>query len=163
MRGGLIMNIGIIVHSHTGNTLSVAEKLKETLMRTGHKVTLERVTAVDESPQASPIQLQRIPTIENYDCLFIGAPVRGFSLSPVMSLFLTQLTSLEDKIIGCFVTEFFPYPWMGGSRAVNQMRKLCDQKGGKAAAIGVVNWTSLKRTNRIEEVVENALNLLKER
>ncbi len=123
------MNIGIIVHSCTGNTLSVAEKLKESLTLKGHKVTLERVTAVDESPQASTFQLQTIPRIESYDCLFIGEPVRGFSLSPVMSLYLTQLTNLKDKIIGCFVTEFFPYPWMGGSRAVNQMRKLCDQKG----------------------------------
>lgn len=30
------MNIGIIVHSHTGNTLAVAETLKETLAKLGH-------------------------------------------------------------------------------------------------------------------------------
>lgn len=80
-----------------------------------------------------------------------------------MSLYLTQLTNLKDKIIGCFVTEFFPYPWMGGSRAVNQMRKLCDQKGAMAAEIGVVNWSNIKRTNRIDTVIENAFNILEER
>ncbi len=30
------MKIGIIVHSHTGNTLSVAQKIKERLVSGGH-------------------------------------------------------------------------------------------------------------------------------
>lgn len=107
------MNIGIIVHSQTGHTLSVAEKLMKSLTLKGHDVTLGRVTAEDESPRASEIQLQTIPIVEDYDCLFFGAPVWGYSLSPVMKLYLTQLITLKDKRIGCFVTQLFPYSWMG--------------------------------------------------
>ena len=158
--GGFIMNIGIIVHSHTGNTLSVAEKLKESLTLKGHIVTLERVIAVDGSPKASNIQLKAIPIVEDYDYLFFGAPVWAFSLSSVMKLYLTQLTSLKGKKIGCFVTQRFPYSWMGGSRAVNQMIKLCDQKGAMTSKIGVINWSSNKRSNKIDTVIENAINLL---
>lgn len=154
------MNIGIIVHSQTGHTLSVAEKLKQSLLLKGHSVTIERVTTVNESSRASNIQLQTIPIVEEYDCLFLGAPVWGYSLSPVMILYLTQLTTLKDKKIGCFVTESFPYPWMGGSRAVNQMKILCEQKGALASKIGVVNWSSRKRINKIDAVIENAINLL---
>lgn len=39
------MNIGIIVFSKTGNTLSVAEKLQGALIEMGHKAALEKVTA----------------------------------------------------------------------------------------------------------------------
>jgi len=35
------MNIGIIVFSKTGNTLSVAEELRDRLLEMGHKVALE--------------------------------------------------------------------------------------------------------------------------
>jgi len=38
------MNIGIIVYSQTGNTLSVAKKLEERLSAAGHSVNLEQVT-----------------------------------------------------------------------------------------------------------------------
>lgn len=157
------MNIGIIIHSQTGNTLSVAEKLKKSLILKGHDVTLQQVTDKGESSHKSKIQLQTIPTIEDYDCLFFGAPVWGYSLSPVMKLYLAQLLTLKDKRVGCFVTEFFPYSWMGGSRAVNQMIKLCSQKGAKASKIGVVNWSNRKRSNKTDSVIENAINLLKER
>lgn len=37
------MKIGIILHSQTGNTLSVANKLKEKLISLGHTVNLEQV------------------------------------------------------------------------------------------------------------------------
>ena len=40
------MNIGIIVYSQTGNTLSVAKKLEEKLSLAGHSATLEQVKAI---------------------------------------------------------------------------------------------------------------------
>ena len=40
------MNIGLIVYSLSGNTLSVAMKLTEKLSAAGHAVTLERVETV---------------------------------------------------------------------------------------------------------------------
>lgn len=40
------MNIGMIVYSRTGNTLSVAEKLEARLSAAGHAVTLKRLAVV---------------------------------------------------------------------------------------------------------------------
>ncbi len=40
------MKIGIIVYSQTGNTFSVAEKLKAKLTAAGHNVNIERLTTV---------------------------------------------------------------------------------------------------------------------
>ena len=119
------MNIGIIVHSFTSNTLSVAEKLKEKFLAEGHLVTLEQVTAVNEDPAAAAkVELLAIPDITGYDMLIFGAPVRAFSLSPVMLLYLNQLPSLQGKKISCFVTQQLSFAWLGGNRSIKQIKKL---------------------------------------
>jgi len=79
------MKVGIIVHSFTGNTLTVAEKVKETLEKAGHAVTLERVIVKDENPNApTPVTLEAAPEAAGYDLALFAAPVRAFSLSPGM-------------------------------------------------------------------------------
>jgi len=149
------MNIGIIVHSHTGNTLSVAEKLKEKYEKEGHLVTLEQVTAVNEDPQAAATaELKTIPDTTGYDILVFGAPVRGFSLSPVMLLYLNQLPSLQGKKISCFVTQQLPYAWLGGNRSVKQMKKAVIAKNGMVHETGVVNWSSKKREDLITDLIK---------
>lgn len=155
------MKIGIIIHSHTGNTLSVGERLKESLATGGHTVQLEQVTAVNEDPNSrEPIRLKSIPDIVPYDAVIFGAPVRGFSLSPVMKAYLSQLTKLSGKKISCFVTEHFPKPWMGGNHSIKQMIRAIEQKGGKVAATGVVNWTSQAREEQIKELGSGMKNSL---
>lgn len=148
------MKIGIIVHSHTGNTLSVAQRLKEALAASGHSVTLERVTAVDENPNAAMnAKLKDIPDTSKYDVLIFGAPVRGFSLSPVMKLYLAQLPALNGKKVGCFLTQSFPHPAMGGNQAMGQFRKACEAKGASIFQNGIVNW-SMGREKKIANVIE---------
>lgn len=149
------MKIGIIVHSHTGNTYSVAERLKEKLLEAGHSVNLDRVTAVnDNQREAGEILLESMPDIDTYDALIFGAPVRGFSLSPVMTAYLTQLKSLSNKKVACFITQFFPNPSMGGNRAMEQMKELCNSKGIRVSETGIVNWSSIHRRKKIKDVVE---------
>lgn len=48
------MKVGIVVYSQTGNTLSVATKLKEKLAAAGHSVALEQVKLVGERKQGVP-------------------------------------------------------------------------------------------------------------
>lgn len=140
------MKVGIIVHSHTGNTLSVAEKIREELIKSGHTVNLEQVKAVDENPNSSkPVELEVIPDTTGYDALIFGAPVRAFSLSPVMKKYLSQVNSLEGKKVCCFVTQGFPKPWMGGNHSVKQMVKLCSAKNCKPSKTGIVNWPEKSR------------------
>lgn len=148
------MKVGIIVHSHTGNTLSVAERLKEKLHEAGHLVNLEQVIAINEDPSSTGnIQLKTIPDISAYNVLIFGAPVRGFSLSPVMKAYLAQLPEMPGKKIGCFVTQQFPYRWMGGTQAIKQLEKYCETKGKSIYETGIVNWSHKEREEKIIEVI----------
>jgi flavodoxin len=149
------MKVGIIIHSHTGNTLSVAEKLKDTIAAKGHAVNLERVFAVNEDPSAQgPVELKDIPDVSSYDVLIFGAPVRGFSLTPAMKAYLAQLQALKGKKAGCFVTQQFPFAWMGGNRTIGQMKKACEAKGAVPFSTGIVNWGSKKREEKIANVLK---------
>lgn len=150
-----IMKIGIIVYSQTGNTLSVAEELKAKLLAGGNLVSLEQVSAINkDATKIEQVQLANKPDVSTYDMLVFAAPVQGFSLSPVMNAYLSGITSLKGKKVGCFVTHFFPYAWMGGNRTVGQMKKICESKGANIYETGVVNWSSSHRKNVIADTVE---------
>jgi len=147
------MNVGVIVHSSTGNTLSVAEKIRGGLAARGHAVCLERVTAVNDDPQsAAGKQLDHAPDTGGYDALIFAAPVWGFSLCAVMRAYLAQVANLSGIKTGLFVTQHFPCAWMGGSRAIRQMETACREKGAAVFCSGIINWTSKKRSRQIEEL-----------
>ena len=151
------MNIGIIVYSQTGNTLSVAKKLEEKLSAAGHTATLEQVKVVGERNQGDrDFQLETLPDAGPYDALVFGSAVEGFSLSPVLTTYLKQIESLQGKKVACLVTQLFPYPWMGGNRAIHQMERLCTSKGATVCGSGVVNWMRLRR----EKTTANAVDRL---
>jgi len=155
------MNIGIIVYSQTGNTLSVATKLEESLSAAGHSATLEQVKVVGEcKPGARDFKLETLPNVEPHDVLVFGAAVEAFALSPVMRSYLERIASLEKKKVACLITQAFPYPWLGGNRAVRQMRRLCESKGATVCGSGIVNWMRSRRDHRIAEVVDRLGKLL---
>jgi hypothetical protein len=68
--------------------------------------------------------------------------------------YLTQVASLQSKKVACLVTQFFPYPWMGGNRAINQMKKICESKGAVVFGSEVINWSSSRRNLKIIEAVD---------
>lgn len=147
------MKIGIIVHSHTGNTLQVAEKIREALAAQGHTAELERVRADKEGQAASgKITLLEAPDADPYDVILFGAPVQAFSLSPVMKTYLAGLPSLKGKRVGCFVTQRLLKPWMGGNRAVKQIFQFCKDKGADISESGIVHWSDKSRESRIADV-----------
>ncbi|MDD3151084.1 MAG: flavodoxin domain-containing protein [Candidatus Gastranaerophilales bacterium] len=149
------MYIGIIVHSHTGNTLLVAQRLKEKFIEAGHFAKLDRVTAVNEEPSASAnVELETAPDISEYDAIIFAAPVRGFSLSPVMKKYLLQLSTLKGKKVGCFVTQFFPYEWMGGKSSIKQMKIICESKEANVYETGIINWSNKQREKKINDLME---------
>lgn len=150
------MKIGLIVHSYTGNTLSVITKLQEALLADGHEAVIERVSAENEDPAAAAsAKLALIPTTAPYDLLVFAAPVRGFSLSQVMKLYLDQLPLLTGKKVGLLVTQMFPFAWMGGKRAITQMRTACQSKGCEIAGTAIINWSSGRREQQIAAAVED--------
>ncbi len=148
------MKIGIILYSYSGNTLSVGERLKEVLLNKGHEVSLERIKAIDEVPNSGkPIQLTEIPDASQYDEIILGAPVRAFSLNPIMKVYLEKLPDLQGKKISCFVTEHFPKAWMGGNHAIKQIKRMVSDKNGNVTDSGVVNWSNTMREEQIGEML----------
>jgi len=149
------MNIGIILYSQTGNTYSVSLKLKEKLITTGHSVDIERLKVVGEVRSGTKdIKFEKLPDAEPYDALVFGSPVQAFSLSSVMASYMTHIASLQGKKVALLVTQFFPFPWMGGNRTIGQMKKICESKGAAVCGEEIVNWSNPSREKRITEVVE---------
>ena len=154
------MNIGIILYSQTGNTYSVSLKLKEKLITAEHSVDIERLKVVGEvRPGTKDIRFETLPDIEPYDALVFGSPVQAFSLSSVMASYLTHIASLQGKKVAFLVTQYFPFPWMGGNRTVGQMKKICEPKGAVVCGAAIVNWSNPNREKRIIEVVEKLSKL----
>ena len=153
------MNIGMIVYSQTGNTYSVAQKLEEKLTAAGHTVAMERIEVIGDVAPGQPVQFKTLPDATKYDTLVFGSPVQGFSLCQAMVDYLKQVTSLQDKKVAFLVTEFFPYPWMGGNRAVRQMTGICKSKGASVCGSGIVNWSKKRREQQIVEVVDHLSGL----
>jgi menaquinone-dependent protoporphyrinogen IX oxidase len=153
------MKIGIIVHSQTGNTYSVAEKLKEKLQAAGHSVNIERIAPVGEQQQQSPwdvdkIQLEKLPDLGSYDALIFGAPVQAFRLPAVMAAYMKKIPSLGGKKVALFVTKGLPFHWTGGNKAISTMRKAVESRGGKVAETGIIVWSKNGLEKNISGVVE---------
>jgi flavodoxin len=148
------MKIGIIVHSQTGHTYEVAQKLQEKLSVSGNEVEIEQLRL--EGGQQTPGKDSRIenpPDVNSYDALIFGAPVQAFSLSKVMDVYLGQISSLQDKKIALFVTKGLRFKWTGGTRAIGQMKKICQAKGGIVYGTDIVIWNK-NQEKQIAELVE---------
>ncbi len=150
------MKIGIIIHSQTGHTLYVAEKICERFLAAGHTAAIERITASNEREQnVDLIELTSKPKVDGYDILILGAPVHGFALSPVMQAYLRQIQIPDGVAVNGFVTQFFPSPILGGNQAIKGMRNICDSKGAAINKSQIINWVNPKRRQKlIEEAVD---------
>jgi menaquinone-dependent protoporphyrinogen IX oxidase len=147
------MKIGIIVYSHTGHTLAVAEKLQEALSAAGHSVNLERLETVGPAAlAATDVRLRNVPQIDGYEALVLGTAVRGGQPAPAMAVYLDQLPSLEGMQVACLATGFFPAKW-GQNQTLAKMAELCASKGAIVRGSGSVRWPSLRRKRRTAEVV----------
>jgi menaquinone-dependent protoporphyrinogen IX oxidase len=151
------MKIGLFIHSHTGNTLFVAEKLRDKLLMSGHTVELKKLEPVG-GENTNEIDIHKIsfqpdPDMSGYDYVIIGAPVRGFSISPVLAAYINKVFSLKGQKVDLFVTQAFPFAWMGGNNAVKQMRNAVVQKGAVVGNTAIVNWRSKKKDSMIQELL----------
>ena len=155
------MKTGIIVYSQTGNTLSVAEKLKEKLAAAGHSAEIEQVTIAGGRKSGDrAFQLETRPDVAQYDALIFGSAVEAFSLSAVLATYLRGIGSLEGKKVACLVTQSFPYPWMGGNRAIRQMRRICESKGATVRGSAIVNWAKCRRAKTTAQAIEGLTRAL---
>lgn len=154
------MNIGILVHSRTGNTLQVARRLLGQLQGAGHTGGMIEVKASGGSEQdPATLTFEALPELGDYQGLVFAAPVHAFSPAPVMAQFIRRLPSLEGKTAACLVTQGFPFSWMGGTRATRLMGRLCESRGAVLLGSGVVNWGRSCRERIISETVSRIAGL----
>jgi flavodoxin len=149
------MDVGIIVYSHTGHTLSVARKLEEGLSADGHGVTLEQLEiAGPVNPSATTAALKTRPAIDPYDALVFASPVNGGRMSAAMNGYLEQIPSLQGKKVVLLLTHFFFRGW-GAEQTIAQMTEVCQSKGATVSGSGTVRWTSLRRRRQIARAVDS--------
>ena len=151
------MNIGVIVYSQTGNTLAVAERMKETLIAAGHTAEIEQITVESAGGSDAPVKLTNAPDPAKYDAVIFGAPVQAFSLCRQMTAYLKQMPVIKGKPVGSFLTQGLPKKWMGGNRACRSLRKLCMAKGADPIEVGHVHWKSDQRDALIAATVSGAV------
>jgi flavodoxin len=148
------MNIGIIVYSHTGHTLSVARRLEERLSAEGHATKLEQLEIagpVDLSAERA--QLRTAPAVDAYDGLVLASPVNGGRMSAAMASYLEQLPSLQGKRVAFLLTHFLIRGW-GTAQTIAQMRAVCESKGATVIGAGDVRWSSLRRRRKISRALD---------
>jgi flavodoxin len=149
------MKIAIVIYSYTGNTFSIGQKIVHNLQSKNHDAQLIRVNVEDDQPSKTSVQLGEISSIEPFEKIIFGSPVRAFSLAPAMVQYLNQVQSLEGKTVNCFVTKQLPFTWTGGTSALNKMVDLCRAKGAIVNKTGIINWSYKKRELLIDELVNN--------
>ena len=155
------MRIGIIVYSQTDNTYSVVKELQRELTSVGRNATIERITIVGEPGQPeNKIEFAVKPDVHLYDELVFAAPVQAFSLSVVMKKYLKEIGSLDGKKVHLLTTKQMAQTWTGGSRAINQMNKICRSKGASIGETGIIFWKEKHRKRTTEEVLGRILKAI---
>lgn len=153
----MLLKIQIIVHSATGHTLEIADEIHMRLKSLGHQVVFSRIVAKnDREGNYTRIVLIQCPPIEAVDGYIIASPVRAFSLSPVIKAYLTTIKSFNKRPVFVFVTEFFPFKWMGGNQAIRQLKSLVEQKHGQVFDTSIINWSNSNRKLMIKETIKKA-------
>ena len=152
------MKTAIIVHSLTGNTLSVAERLKDSLEKRGVNVYLEKVEPSGgenkNEMDLTKITFQSKLDLAEFDNIVMAGPVRGFSMSPVLKAYFEE-SSLKNRKVYMFVTHFFPFAFMGGNSAISQMKSFVEKRGGIVLDSSIIDWKNPSRERKIQSLVDH--------
>ena len=149
------MKIGIVVHSITGNTQSVAERIQQQLVQQGHVVNIERIRPTGKEPVQSEasVVLTSMPDLSAYDALVFGSPVQAFALDPVMSAYLKKVADLGHRKTVCFITQMMAFRFFVGNRSIKHMKTLCEARNGAVSLTGIINWSNKQRAQMIDDLV----------
>jgi len=128
------MKIVIIVHSQSGTTLQFAEQISAKLKEKKHDVELthlqtDPVIKSGSVRKTAPFKFTNLPDIKDYELILLGGPVWAFSASPIAITALEKLGNLSEKKFLPFVTMGFPFPGMGGKKAIAMMSNKAKEAG----------------------------------
>ncbi|MDX9690902.1 MAG: flavodoxin domain-containing protein [Acholeplasmataceae bacterium] len=139
----------IVFYSKTGNTRSIAERIKKVLT-----CETDEIKALSDDPNQTYVELTHAPDLNHYPHIIFGSPVHGFTLPKVTKAYLDGLNDLDGKTFDLFVTHFFPFAWMGGNQVLKQMKKIIESKHGEVKMMTSINWKSKKRDRVIEDMLK---------
>lgn len=157
------MNIAIIIHSQTGNTLSVAQKLRTRLEEMNHQISLIHVKNRDQQNtynQKPSLVISGDELHQEYDVVIIGGWVQAFSLCLGFTHYLKEIPSLKSNQTHIFVTHHFPYAWLGGNNAISQMKSILSKHNITVNSSKVFNWSRKNNNEEIQRWVEDTVNLI---
>lgn len=158
------MKIGFIIHSQSGNTLSVAHKLMDQLNIQGHDVVLTHIK--DEDVNNSMQHPERLVTVveevkSNVDVLIIGGWFQAFSLCRGLNHYINHQLNIQAKETHLFLTHHFPFEWMGGTNAMKQLSKHVLMKGHVVKTTKIFNWSRKNNQHQIELWIDSMMTQLK--
>ena len=157
------MKVALVVYSRSGNTKSVAEKIKERLTSEGHTADYLPVSHEPKKEKDNPMEkivFIDLPDLSGYDVCVFGSSVEAFNLCRVMQQFLCELEQNAKKAV-CLTTQQFMKSWLGGNAAQKKMQKLLCAKGYNVVGGAHVNWKLEEgRNERIEQAVGKVCELI---
>ena len=158
------MKLALVVYSQTGNTRSVAEKIRSRLIGEGYVADYIAVSHEPKKDGNNPMEkvsFSSMPDLSEYDMVVFGAYTEAFNLSRVMQQFLSQIEE-SGKDAVCLTTQQFMKSWLGGNAAQKKMKKLLEQKGYNVIGGAHVNWKLEEgRDERINTAVDTVCALVK--
>ncbi len=128
------MNIGILIHSQTGTTLKFGRLIADKLRAAGHEVELCELQTdppVTGNTANKPFKIVNVPDCSKYSAVLVGGPVWAFSASPVALACTKTIEPISGKQFLPFVTMGFSWPFLGGNRALAQMRAVAAGRGAQ--------------------------------
>jgi len=141
----------VIVHSETGNTKLFADSIKNSIEKRNIECTLVQIKTDipmrNYNPSKQSITITNMPEVEGFDYVLVGGPVMGFQANPVIMKCLREMKSLSGKKFIPFVTQHFPFKFMGGSNAISMMSKSAEKSGAVVLSGSVINisWHDYKK------------------
>ncbi|MBS3972872.1 MAG: flavodoxin family protein [Erysipelotrichia bacterium] len=151
------MNIALIIHSQTGNTLTIAQRLKQHLENDNHKVYLLHIKNKDDAnTMKTPVDIITygdLPSTE-FDVVIYGGWVQAFGLCLGFSEYLQHHEPQKSQKVFTYVTQHFPYAWMGGNRALSQMKSILAKKNMQVYSFQVFNKTNKNLEQQIQTWIE---------
>lgn len=152
------MKVGIIIHSQSGNTASLAGKIAEAIRNKGHEAEIHLLRPVGVvKPSSKNIEFRRDPDLSGYDTILLGCPVWAFTASNVMIAYLNKLKMLKNKKVLPFVTHSL-FKFLGANKAIDRMTSLLEMMMADVLEGETMFRFFAENKKRTDETVSRILN-----
>jgi NAD(P)H dehydrogenase (quinone) len=154
-QGAISMNVGIFIHSQSGNTSSMGMAITMNLRAQGNEVDIQLMkTAGRLKPRMKHVEFRDdSPNMAPYDVVIFGGPIWGFTVSPVVGAFIKEIPELKGKKALCFSTSGFPTAISGARGGLKKMEMLLDGLGATVLESEPFFWGLFRSKKKMDNAV----------